>query len=64
MSKVWRKVEIMTPPEDSPVLVMLQDEEYPYIGAFDGEVWYEWHTAMPLHGVAYWMYYPFNTDAI
>lgn len=61
-SKIWRKVGHMLPPENHPVLVLLYGEEYPYVAAWDGEIWYEWHLSTPLHDVSYWMYFPINQN--
>ena len=61
-SKTWRSVDKMFPPEGHPVLVLLDNQEYPYIAAWDGEVWYEWHLSIPLHNVAFWMYWPINQN--
>jgi hypothetical protein len=61
-NKTWRSVTKMLPPEDAPVLALLNDEEIPYVAAWDGDIWYEYHTSQPLHNVGWWMFYPFNPN--
>lgn len=57
-SKTWRDVSKMLPPENHPVLAGTIHDEHPYVCAWDGEQWYEYHTSEIIHGVFCWMYFP------
>ena len=58
MSKVWRDVNRIAPPEVIAVLAKTMFEDVAFVAMFDGDTWVEYHTGDILHDIEFWMPIP------